>query len=100
MPALDDLGIHVTLTPADKITFVKGENTSKLYIKNSSNKNIAFKIRTTQPLCFMVKPNSGILEAMTQASAEIQYVANEVSSDLLHRKLYCCMFIVCDKRRY
>lgn len=40
---------------------------------------MAFKIRTTQPLCFVVKPNSGIIEAGATASIEINYVPNEVN---------------------
>ena len=74
----------VTLTPDKAIMFVKGENLGKLEIANTSpNRNIAFKIRTTQPLCFVVRPNSGVIEANGKATTEIQYVPNEVSGHCL-----------------
>jgi len=63
---------------------------SHLTIKNNSKtKNIVFKIRTTQPICYVVKPNSGILEAMGTAVAEIQYHHNEVSSRRLTYFNWC-----------
>ena len=77
---MTDVGQFVTLTPDDAIRFVRGENLGKLSITNkSSSKNVAFKIRTTQPLCFVVRPNAGVIEANGSAQTEIQYVPNHVS---------------------
>ena len=75
-----DVTQYVTLNPKDKISFAVGVDKSALFLNNSSTtKNIAYKIRTTQPLIFVVKPNSGIIEAMSEAKIEINYVPNEVS---------------------
>mmetsp|Transcript_37677 Transcript_37677/g.45845 ORF Transcript_37677/g.45845 Transcript_37677/m.45845 type:complete len:117 (+) Transcript_37677:89-439(+) len=73
-----DVGQFVALDPPQVITFVTGENMGHLEIANTSpTKNIAFKIRTTQPLCYVVKPNAGIIEAMGKIKAEINFVPNE-----------------------
>ena len=75
-----DVAQYVALTPKDKITFAVGNQLSTLIINNNSpTKNIVYKIRTTQPLCYVVKPNSGIIEAMNEAKIEINYVPNSVS---------------------
>ena len=75
-----DVSQYVALSPNDKITFLPGNNLSNLLINNNSpTRNIVYKIRTTQPLCYVVKPNSGIIEAMNQAKIEINYVPNTVS---------------------
>lgn len=69
---MTDVGSFVALDPPQKISFIEGKNISLLQISNTSpTKNVAFKIRTTQPLCYVVKPNSGIIEAMGKATAEI-----------------------------
>ena len=75
-----DVNKFVTLDPGSCINFADEKGLSTLNILNSSpTKNIAFKIRTTQPLCFVVKPNSGIVEAGSKAVIEINYVPNMVS---------------------
>ena len=53
-----------SFTPSDTITFdrmdTKCETT--LTIHNKSPTNLAYKIKTTNPRCYIVKPNNGILE--------------------------------------
>ena len=46
---------------------------------NHPDRNIAFKIKTTAPLCYVVKPNQGIVEAQQSLPLSIVYVHNEVS---------------------
>ena len=73
-----DVSLNVAVEPSNYVTFYKGENISKLQIYNRSQlKNVVFKIRTTQPLCYVVKPNSGIIEANNSCNIEINYVPNE-----------------------
>ena len=73
-----DVGQFVALDPQQVITFVHGDNVGHLSIQNTSpTKNMAFKIRTTQPLCYVVKPNAGIIEAMGKIKAEINFVPND-----------------------
>ena len=75
----------VTLNPSNHIAFMGGAKVSQLEIINSSpTKNIVFKIRTTQPLCFVVKPNSGIIDAMGRSKVDINFVqSGEVSKAII-----------------
>ena len=79
----------VTLNPNNHIAFMNGAKISQLEIINSSpTKNIVFKIRTTQPLCFVVKPNSGIIDAMGRSKVDINFVqSGEVSKAIIREKL-------------
>ena len=78
----------VTLNPSNHIAFMNGAKISQLEIINSSpTKNIVFKIRTTQPLCFVVKPNSGIIDAMGRSKVDINFVqSGEVSLAFIREK--------------
>ena len=77
---MTDVAQFVVLDPSKCVTFAAGANMSRLEIKNiSPTKNVSFKIRTTQPLCYVVKPNSGIIEANSTSLIDINYVANDVS---------------------
>ena len=90
----------VTLNPNNHIAFMGGAKVSQLEIINSSpTKNIVFKIRTTQPLCFVVKPNSGIIDAMGRSKVDINFVqSGEVSLTIIREKqaivLTCAMFVI------
>ena len=76
-----DVHKFVQLNPTERVVFKHDNNVSKLEISNfSPTKNIVFKIRTTQPLCYVVKPNSGIIEASGKAVVDINYVPNDVST--------------------
>ena len=78
----------VALNPSNHIAFMNGAKVSQLEIINSSpTKNIVFKIRTTQPLCFVVKPNSGIIDAMGRSKVDINFVqSGEVSLAIIREK--------------
>ena len=67
---------------------MNGAKVSQLEVINSSpTKNIVFKIRTTQPLCFVVKPNSGIIDAMGRSKVDINFVqSGEVSKAIIREK--------------
>jgi hypothetical protein len=56
----------VSISPEDALMFSLRrdvENRVKLYIRNISGAKVAFKVKTTQPLCYFVKPNQGILDS-------------------------------------
>ena len=56
----------VSISPEDALVFSLRrdvENRVKLYIRNISGAKVAFKVKTTQPLCYFVKPNQGILDS-------------------------------------
>ena len=74
-----------TMNPEGGILFEKnpqdeGRMTSQfLIVNNSESRNVAFKIKTTAPLCYVVKPNSGIINAKQSQRLHILYVHNDVS---------------------
>ena len=76
-----DVQKFVQMKPSERVVFKHDSNVSQLEISNfSPTRNIVFKIRTTQPLCYVVKPNSGIIEASGKAVIDINYVPNDVST--------------------
>ena len=101
-----DVHKFVQLNPTERVVFKHDNNVSKLEISNfSPTKNIVFKIRTTQPLCYVVKPNSGIIEASGKAVVDINYVPNDVSNaktDFSQKKFSYVLLnhcLECQKRR-
>jgi hypothetical protein len=84
----------VSLKPSKEIAFSAGKTVTQFEITNNSpTKNIVFKIRTTQPLLFVVKPNSGIIEANTKARVDINYVPNDVRTNFA-RALTISLFLL------
>ena len=76
-----DVAKFVELQPSDKVSFMENASLTHLQVSNSSpTRNIVFKIRTTAPLCYIVKPNSGIIEAGGSQTVDINYVPNDVRS--------------------
>lgn len=75
---MTDVGQYIVTKPEREIPFEAGASISNLEISNESpTKNIVFKIRTTEPLCFVVKPNQGIIDAGKKASVTIHFVPKE-----------------------
>ena len=73
----------VTLTPASEVQFriddvqsnVAQQLVSTLKVSNTSQtRNIVYKIKTTAPRNYVVKPNQGILEAQKDIDVEITFV--------------------------
>ena len=53
---------------------------STLSIKNASEqRNIMFKVKTTTPLNYVVKPNSGIIEPLSVFKINITFIPTPVS---------------------
>lgn len=59
----------------DMVTHLKIHNSAAA----NAGKNIAFKIKTTAPKFYQVKPFQGIVEPMTTSTIEIDYVPIPVS---------------------
>lgn len=79
----------VTLTPAAEIQFtlddtkanVAQQLISSLRLANTSpTRNVVYKIKTTAPRNYVVKPNQGIIEAQGSAQVEITFVPSQVSN--------------------
>jgi len=62
------------LEPAGELRF-KGPFTdtvvSELKLKNPSSKRVLFKVKTTAPKCYCVRPNSGIIEANSEIAVSV-----------------------------
>ena len=74
----------IVINPPRQILFksntVSDDNVSKLTIQNlSSSQCIAFKIKTTAPKNYVVKPNQGIIDKQGQVEVEITFCPSEVS---------------------
>lgn len=64
----------VTVSPANRITFVPATNYVPLVIKNnSSDKNIAFKIQVNQNILHPIRPNIGLVEAGKSQTINMLY---------------------------
>jgi hypothetical protein len=72
----------VTLSPeSGELTFQKprpdepaNQLKATLTITNVSNGNVAYKVKTTAPKAYVVKPNQGIIEAGQKVEVEISFV--------------------------
>ena len=89
MASSTDVSSFVQLKPSQFISFPYKSLKTEFVVANSSpDKNVAFKIRTTMPLLFVVKPNSGIIEANSEARIDINYVPNDVSRQSIANPLF------------
>mgnify|MGYP000908096841 CR=1 FL=1 len=66
---------QVTVTPAAGITFnmdlTENKPLAYLTIKNVSETPILFKVKTTMPVNYLVKPNQGIIKPTMDAKVKI-----------------------------
>lgn len=74
----------IVITPQKEILFksntVSDDNVSKLTLQNvSASRCIAFKIKTTAPKNYVVKPNQGIIDCKSQVVVDITFCPSEVS---------------------
>ena len=86
-----DVSEFVTLIPASEVSFkindidenqanVAQQLISNFKIRNTSQtRNIVYKIKTTAPRNYVVKPNQGIIGAQGEAVVEITFVPSQVS---------------------
>lgn len=75
----------IVITPAKEIQFksntVSDDNVSKLTLQNlSTSRCIAFKIKTTAPKNYVVKPNQGIIDCESTVTVDITFCPSEVSA--------------------
>lgn len=75
----------VILEPDRELPFIqaKGDTTGQLKsiltITNLSKENVAYKVKTTAPRYYVVKPNQGIMEGNQKILIEISYIPSAVS---------------------
>ncbi|KAM3567254.1 hypothetical protein VYU27_010597, partial [Nannochloropsis oceanica] len=66
--------------PADRIAIDLASNETArtiIHVQNISSQPVAFKVKTTQPKRYLVKPNQGILEAGGSDRIQIQIVPKD-----------------------
>ena len=65
----------VTISPVQGITFIKDSSNEKPYfnltLKNMSDQHVVFKIKTTNPNWYVVKPNMLVLRSGKETQASI-----------------------------
>lgn len=64
----------LTIEPATELKFIgpfKRVVTSELRLANKSDKRVAFKVKTTAPKRYCVRPNSGIIEPNSQSVVSV-----------------------------
>ena len=79
----------MTTEPVDTLMFFKGEEEanqqrvlkSKLELKNVHESHVLFKIKTTRPNVYMVRPTSGSLPPNTSMAVEIIYYGQTSTVD-------------------
>ena len=62
----------VEVTPSKELVFhppFTAGRTAKLTLRNLTHDRVAFKVKTTAPKLFLVRPNSGILPPMAEIEA-------------------------------
>ena len=74
--SLSDPPLSLSLSPGPFSDVV----TSHLYLRNPTNDTVIFKVKTTAPRQYCVRPNSGVLNSQEKATISGNYCANE-----------CCM---------
>lgn len=70
----------VTVNPVDVIfrdqPDADGKFNSFIDLSNRSNQNMLFKVKTTDPTKFIVKPNQGQLSPESSTRVQIQFIGN------------------------
>ncbi|CAD7935749.1 unnamed protein product [Amoebophrya sp. A25] len=59
------------LTPAQTLRFESGKLEERLVIRNTTQKNIAYKVKTTAPKSYVVRPSNDVLKSGEQATVKI-----------------------------
>lgn len=57
---------------------VSGQLKSSITITNTSKGNLAFKVKTTAPLHYVVKPNQGIIDVNGKITVDIAMIQPKV----------------------
>ena len=70
----------ITLSPPDCLTFHLSKNTEArevLKVTNVSNSKIIFKVKTTQPSWYYVRPNQSLLQEGESENVVIVLIEND-----------------------
>jgi MSP (Major sperm protein) domain len=84
-----NLEYGLMMDPNEVITFKFIENTnlnSNVHLKNTSDHNLAFKIRTTEPKSYYVRPNQGVLMPGDHKEINIIMQASPVRPEFVSHK--------------
>merc|ERR1712110_912598 len=82
------------MVPAEKIEFrppFDSVSISSLVLKNPSERNVAFKIKTTAPARYCVRPNAGTVAA--GGDAEIKVMLQPGGTDEKHKFMVQSIFV-------
>ncbi|KAI9028315.1 PapD-like protein, partial [Phycomyces nitens] len=74
--------MSLKVVPGDQLEFVRPLTrvvTSTLRLQNSGTSNVAFKVKTTAPRQYCVRPNSGLIKP--QSTMEVQVMFQPLSEE-------------------
>lgn len=73
----------LVISPGNEVIFsasASGELVAKLQIQNTSSKPVGYKIKTTSPEKYRVRPSTGILAPNVSTSVEIHFAGGQAST--------------------
>jgi hypothetical protein len=79
----------LTLSPSDELEFQQPANSPascSLCLKNATSQNVIFKVKTTSPELFIVKPNQGLLTLGEEATVTITLKGPEAPAIIAKQK--------------
>lgn len=70
----------VTVCPSDDLDFVVGGGPAVVHVRNVSIQNVIYKVKTTAPDCYLVKPYQGLLQPGQEAEVSISFKNSHLSN--------------------
>ena len=70
----------VTVSPSDDLDFVVGGGPAVVHVRNVSIQNVIYKVKTTAPDCYLVKPQQGLLQPGQEVEVNISFKNSHLSN--------------------
>lgn len=70
--------MHASLNPDKTLVFQDGSKETQLTVRNTSDSTIGYKVKTTAPKSYLVKPSSGYLEKGETQTVKISLQSNHM----------------------
>lgn len=70
--------MHASLIPDKTLVFQDGSKETQLTVRNTSDSTIGYKVKTTAPKSYLVKPSSGYLEKGETQTVKISLQSNHM----------------------
>ncbi len=70
----------VTVSPSDDLDFVVGGGPAVVHVRNVSLQNVIYKVKTTAPNWYLVKPHQGLLQPGQEVEVSISFKNSHLSN--------------------